>query len=81
MDLLGVETHWQFSAISMAARLGSSTVKLNPGGCIDFGGIIRWDREHSGHSAGLRTNTLVGMGAALFTDTSDLATPRSQPWF
>jgi putative Mg2+ transporter-C (MgtC) family protein len=35
-------------------------------------GIIGWDREHSGHSAGLRTNMLVGMGAALFTNTGDL---------
>lgn len=35
-------------------------------------GIVGWDREQSGHSAGLRTNMLVGMGAALFTNTSDL---------
>ena len=35
-------------------------------------GIIGWDREHRGHSAGLRTNMLIGLSAALFTGTGDL---------
>lgn len=35
-------------------------------------GIIGWDRERSGHSAGLRTNMLVGLSAALFTSAGDL---------
>ena len=37
-----------------------------------LGGIIGWDREHSGQSAGLRTNMLIGLSAALFTTTGDL---------
>jgi putative Mg2+ transporter-C (MgtC) family protein len=35
-------------------------------------GLIGWDREHGGHPAGLRTNMLVGLAAALFTATGDL---------
>jgi putative Mg2+ transporter-C (MgtC) family protein len=35
-------------------------------------GVIGWDRERRGHSAGLRTNMLVGLSAALFTATGDL---------
>ena len=37
-----------------------------------LGGIIGWDRERHGRSAGLRTNMLVGLSAALFTATGDL---------
>src|SRR5690606_28774407 len=29
--------------------------------------VIGWDRERTGHHAGLRTHMLVGLGAALFT--------------
>lgn len=32
-----------------------------------LGGIVGVEREASGHSAGLRTNTLVAIGACLFT--------------
>lgn len=35
-------------------------------------GVVGWDREVTGRSAGLRTNMLVGMSAALFTQTGDL---------
>jgi putative Mg2+ transporter-C (MgtC) family protein len=35
-------------------------------------GIVGWDRERRGHSAGVRTNMLVGLSAALFTSTGDL---------
>ena len=37
-----------------------------------LGGIIGWDREHIGQSAGLRTNMLIGLSAALFTTTGEL---------
>jgi putative Mg2+ transporter-C (MgtC) family protein len=39
---------------------------------MGLAGIIGWDRESRGHSAGLRTNMLVGLSAALFTSTGDL---------
>jgi putative Mg2+ transporter-C (MgtC) family protein len=32
-----------------------------------FGGWIGWERERGGHTAGLRTHMLVGLGAAVFT--------------
>lgn len=31
-----------------------------------LGGLIGWEREHSEHAAGLRTNALVALGSALF---------------
>ena len=37
-----------------------------------LGGIIGWDRERSGRGAGLRTNMLVALTAAMFTATGDL---------
>jgi putative Mg2+ transporter-C (MgtC) family protein len=36
-------------------------------------GIIGFERERNGHSAGLRTHMLVGMGSALFTVLSIFA--------
>jgi len=35
-------------------------------------GIVGWDRERKGRSAGIRTNMLVGLSACLFTSTGDL---------
>jgi putative Mg2+ transporter-C (MgtC) family protein len=35
-----------------------------------FGGVIGWEREASGKPAGLRTNILICVGAALLTDLS-----------
>jgi putative Mg2+ transporter-C (MgtC) family protein len=37
-----------------------------------LGGFVGWDRENKGHSAGLRTNMLVALSAALFTATGEL---------
>lgn len=37
------------------------------------GGVLGYEREHHGHSAGLRTHMLVAMGAALFVMVPDLA--------
>ncbi|WP_188903154.1 MgtC/SapB family protein [Deinococcus aerophilus] len=34
-------------------------------------GVIGWERERSGHSAGLRTHMMVGMSAALFVVLAD----------
>ena len=35
-----------------------------------LGGAVGWEREHSGKPAGLRTNVLICVGAALLTDIS-----------
>lgn len=35
-----------------------------------LGGAIGWERQHSGKPAGLRTNVLICVGAALLTDIS-----------
>src|SRR5687768_16955863 len=35
-----------------------------------LGGVIGWEREASGKPAGLRTNILICVGAALLTDLS-----------
>lgn len=40
-----------------------------------LGGAIGWEREHSGKPAGLRTNILICMAAALLTDLSVHAAP------
>lgn len=40
-----------------------------------LGGLIGLEREYSGHSAGLRTNILVAVGACLFTILSIEAFP------
>ncbi len=37
---------------------------------VALGGAIGWEREASGKPAGLRTNILICVGAALFTDLS-----------
>jgi putative Mg2+ transporter-C (MgtC) family protein len=39
---------------------------------MGLAGIVGWDREQHGHSAGVRTNMLVGLSAALFTSTGDI---------
>lgn len=40
-----------------------------------LGGLVGIEREYSGHSAGLRTNILVAVGACLFTILSIVAFP------
>ncbi len=42
-----------------------------------LGGLVGIEREYSGHSAGLRTNILVSVGACLFTILSIEAFPSS----
>ena len=37
-----------------------------------LGGLVGWERERSGKVAGLRTHSLVALGAALFTGISIL---------
>lgn len=37
---------------------------------VILGGSIGWERQHSGKPAGLRTNVLICLGAALLTDIS-----------
>lgn len=43
---------------------------LNLLGAVALGAVIGWERERSGKIAGLRTHTLVALGAALFSVTS-----------
>ena len=45
-----------------------------------LGGVIGWDRENRGHSAGLRTNMLIALSAALFTSTGDLLIQHFEPF-
>jgi len=37
-------------------------------------GVLGWEREHAGKSAGFRTHMLVGISAALYTGVAELAT-------
>lgn len=48
------------------------TTLLNLLGAVVLGAIIGFERERSGKIAGLRTHTLVALGAALFSVTSVL---------
>jgi len=36
-------------------------------------GVLGWEREHAGKSAGLRTHMLVGIAAALYTGLAEVA--------
>lgn len=36
-------------------------------------GVLGWEREHAGKSAGLRTHMLVGIAAALYTGLAEIA--------
>lgn len=47
--------------VDLLAKLALATV---------LGGVIGWERESSGKPAGLRTNILICVGAALLTDLS-----------
>ncbi len=40
-------------------------------------GLIGWERELGGHPAGLRTNMMVGLGAAVFTLLSEAVVGRT----
>jgi putative Mg2+ transporter-C (MgtC) family protein len=44
-----------------------------------LGGVIGFQREWSGKEAGLRTNMLICLGAALFTVLSIIAFPAATP--
>lgn len=46
---------------------------------IILGGLIGWQREHIGKSAGMRTHALVAIGATLFTILSISAFAPSDP--
>jgi putative Mg2+ transporter-C (MgtC) family protein len=50
--------------LELCARVFAATV---------LSGLIGFERERAGHSAGLRTHMLVGMGSALFTVLSIFA--------
>jgi len=53
----------EFSDLSDAAQLTRVTTRLMV--AIVLGGIIGYEREHRGRSAGLRTHMLVALGVAL----------------
>ena len=44
-----------------------------------LGGLVGWERERIGQSAGMRTHALVAFGAALFTVLSLHAFPGGDP--
>ena len=54
----------EFSDLPDAARLTRITVRL--GLAAILGGVLGFERERSGKSAGLRTHMLVALGSALF---------------
>ncbi|HWT71439.1 MAG TPA: MgtC/SapB family protein [Oxalicibacterium sp.] len=54
----------EFSDISDASQLTRVIIRLTV--AITLGGLLGYEREVSGRSAGLRTHMLVALGAALF---------------
>lgn len=44
-----------------------------------LGGVIGFEREHTGKNAGLRTHMLVALGSAMFMSFMDLLAIESQP--
>src|SRR5687767_3883230 len=76
--LTGVQT-WAAARdvlhLDLLAKLGLATL---------LGGVVGWEREASGKPAGLRTNILICVGAALLTDLSisfsELADPDGPGW-
>lgn len=56
--------------IDLLAKLALATL---------LGGVIGWERESSGKPAGLRTNILICVGAALLTDLSILFSTLTPP--
>ena len=61
----------EFSDVPDAAGLTRVVVRLLLAGVL--GGMLGFNREHHGKSAGLRTHVLVALGAAVFTMTPQLA--------
>lgn len=63
----------EFSDLADVTEATRIAVRLVVAGVL--GGILGWEREHAGKSAGVRTHMLVAMGAALFvlvTEQSDI---------
>ena len=54
----------EFSDVPDAAQVTRIVVRLGVAALL--GGVLGWEREHAGKSAGVRTHMLVAMGAALF---------------
>lgn len=58
----------EFSDLPTLAEATRIVVRLLVAAVL--GGILGWEREHAGKSAGVRTHMLVAMGAALFVQIS-----------
>ncbi|TMC22883.1 MAG: MgtC/SapB family protein [Chloroflexi bacterium] len=56
-----------FSTGGEGAMIPFSVILLRLGVALLLGALIGLEREHSDHSAGLRTNALIALGCALFT--------------
>ncbi|MBA3594966.1 MAG: MgtC/SapB family protein [Pseudomonadota bacterium] len=54
----------EFSDLSDLAQTTQVVLRLMVAAVL--GGLLGWEREHSGQAAGVRTHMLVAMGAALF---------------
>jgi len=54
----------EFSDLPDAAQTTRVVLRLTMAALL--GGLLGWEREHSGQAAGVRTHMLVAMGAALF---------------
>ncbi|MDP3309934.1 MAG: MgtC/SapB family protein, partial [Polaromonas sp.] len=54
----------EFSDLSDLAQTTQVVLRLMVAAVL--GGLLGWEREHTGHAAGVRTHMLVAMGAALF---------------
>ena len=61
----------EFSDIPDAAEATRVTVRLLT--AVVLGGLLGYEREHKGASAGLRTHMLVALGAALFLVVPQMA--------
>ncbi len=58
----------EFSDLANLAEATRIVVRLLVAAVL--GGMLGWEREHAGKSAGVRTHMLVAMGAALFVQIS-----------
>jgi putative Mg2+ transporter-C (MgtC) family protein len=56
-----------------------STFALNTGAALLLGVVLGLERQYTGHPAGLRTNALVCVGAALFVSLSRLMNDVNSP--
>jgi len=64
LEQVGTTIQSEFSDVPDATQLTRITIRLTVAALL--GGVLGWDREQKGKSAGLRTHMLVSLGAALY---------------